>query len=256
MGIISGYPVGAKIAADFRKNNVCSKEECERLLSFTNNSGPLFIIGSIGITMFNNTMIGILLFITHLLSSITVGIIFRFWKCNKSQNFETIKSQNVFLQKDVNLSNLGQIISESISSSISTILIIGGFIITFSSIISIFNASGLIKFVVSIFSPITNVLNIDSTFIQGIFTGLLEITNGINTIANIPIKHLSYNIIITAFLLGFGGISVLLQVVSIISKTDLSCKPYVIGKILQGVLAVFYTSIFINIIPMFNFDLH
>ena len=52
MGIISGYPIGAKIAANFRKNNICSKEECERLLSFTNNSGPLFIIGTVGISMF------------------------------------------------------------------------------------------------------------------------------------------------------------------------------------------------------------
>ncbi len=47
MGIISGYPVGAKIACNFRNNNICSKEECERLLSFTNNSGPLFIIGTV-----------------------------------------------------------------------------------------------------------------------------------------------------------------------------------------------------------------
>ena len=35
---ISGYPVGAKIVCNFRKNNILSKEECERLLSFTNNS--------------------------------------------------------------------------------------------------------------------------------------------------------------------------------------------------------------------------
>ena len=38
MGIISGYPVGAKIACNFRKNNILPKIECERLLSFTNNS--------------------------------------------------------------------------------------------------------------------------------------------------------------------------------------------------------------------------
>ena len=47
MGLISGYPIGAKIATNFRKNNICSKEECERLLSFTNNSGPLFIVGTV-----------------------------------------------------------------------------------------------------------------------------------------------------------------------------------------------------------------
>ena len=29
MGIISGYPMGAKIAVNFRKHNICTKEECE-----------------------------------------------------------------------------------------------------------------------------------------------------------------------------------------------------------------------------------
>lgn len=57
MGIISGYPVGAKIVTEFRNNNECSTAEAERLLSFTNNSGPLFIIGTVGIAMFGNTLI-------------------------------------------------------------------------------------------------------------------------------------------------------------------------------------------------------
>lgn len=42
MGFISGYPTGAKIACDFRKKNILPKEECERLLSFTNNSRTTF----------------------------------------------------------------------------------------------------------------------------------------------------------------------------------------------------------------------
>ncbi len=57
MGIISGYPVGAKIVTEFKNNGECSKAEAERLLSFTNNSGPLFIIGTVGIAMFGNTLI-------------------------------------------------------------------------------------------------------------------------------------------------------------------------------------------------------
>lgn len=47
MGIISGYPVGAKIITDFRKQNICTKEEAERMLAFCNNSGPLFIIATV-----------------------------------------------------------------------------------------------------------------------------------------------------------------------------------------------------------------
>lgn len=57
MGIISGYPVGAKIVTKFRQDGQCSKVEAERLLAFTNNSGPLFIIGTVGITMFGYTLI-------------------------------------------------------------------------------------------------------------------------------------------------------------------------------------------------------
>lgn len=129
MGIVSGYPVGAKIASNFRKNNICTKNECERLLSFTNNSGPLFIIGTVGILMYRNTIIGILLFITHILSSLSVGFLFRFWKKN-----EIISEKNVYKQKSNNpqlsapqISDLGKILTESISSSIHSILIIGRF---------------------------------------------------------------------------------------------------------------------------------
>ena len=129
MGIISGYPVGAKIVTDFYKNGICTKNEAERMLAFTNNSGPLFIIGTVGILMYRNTIIGILLFITHILSSLSVGFLFRFWKKN-----EIISEKNVYKQKSNNpqlsapqISDLGKILTESISSSIHSILIIGRF---------------------------------------------------------------------------------------------------------------------------------
>lgn len=47
LGLISGYPVGAKIVTDLNDNNLCTTEEAERMLCFTNNSGPLFIIGTV-----------------------------------------------------------------------------------------------------------------------------------------------------------------------------------------------------------------
>ena len=250
-----GYPIGAKIACDFRKNNICSKEECERLLSFTNNSGPLFIIGTVGILMFRNTTIGILLFITHILACISVGIIFRFWKRDNKAEYIKFSNMHYSTKKVVNFSNLGEIISNSLSSSISTILLIGGFIVLFSVIISILKSSGIILIIVKVLSPIFNIINIDSSFISPLITGFLEITNGINTISCIACKKISFNIILTAFLLGFGGISVLLKVWSIVVKTDLSIKPYIYGKLLQGILASTFTYIFINIFPFFNFDL-
>ena len=256
MGLISGYPVGAKIACDFRENNICSKEECERLLSFTNNSGPLFIVGTVGISMFGNSTIGLLLLVTHILACITVGIIFRFWKFNTSTfNTDINKKSSFNKNKNVTFSNLGEVLGKSITNSISTVLMIGGFVVIFSSIISILKSSGILNSLVYIFTPLFDFIHIDTSFIYGILTGLLEITNGISIISNIHIKAISINIVLTAFLLGFGGLSVLLQVFSITSKTDLSIKPYFYGKLLHGFLAGFYTFIFMNFFPFFNFNL-
>ena len=254
MGIISGYPIGAKIAANFRQNNICSKEECERLLSFTNNSGPLFIIGTVGITMFGNSTIGFLLLITHLLASLTVGFIFRFWKFNRKS---TIPQNSHFQNpnENISISNLGGIIGNSISSSINTILLIGGFVVLFSVIISIFEKSHLLDIFSNFFKPLSDFFNIPIDFNNGFISGILELTNGLNIICNIPSKKLSINIIIASFLLGLGGISILLQVWSTIAKTDLSIKPYILGKLLHGFFSAFYTFLFIQNFVFFNFDL-
>lgn len=256
MGLISGYPVGAKIACDFRENNICSKEECERLLSFTNNSGPLFILGTVGISMFGNSTIGLLLLITHILACISVGIIFRFWKFNShSADYVGNKNSSFNKYRNVTFSNLGGVLGISITNSISTVLMIGGFVVIFSSIISILNASGILNNLIVILTPVFNFLHIDSSFIYGILTGFLEITNGISSISGVHVRNISINIVLTAFLLGFGGLSVLLQVLSITSKTDLSIKPYIYGKLLHGVLAAFYTFVVISVFPFLNFNL-
>lgn len=83
MGIISGYPVGAKIVSNLKKQGICTLEECERLLAFTNNSGPLFIIGTVGVSLFSSSNIGFKLFFVHLISCLLVGFLFRWWKSGR-----------------------------------------------------------------------------------------------------------------------------------------------------------------------------
>lgn len=83
MGIISGYPVGAKIVCNLKAQRICTNEECERLLAFTNNSGPLFIIGTVGVSLFSSNTIGFKLFFVHLVSCLLVGFLFRWWKSGR-----------------------------------------------------------------------------------------------------------------------------------------------------------------------------
>lgn len=249
MGLISGYPTGAKIVTQFREQGIITKAEGERLLTFTNNSGALFILGTVGITLFGNTTIGILLLITHILACISVGIVFRFWKFNDS---EKISYTNI-KQNSKNVSP--NILASSITNSINTILIIGGFIVLFSIIISILNNSKILLLLSNILAPIMRIFNVDSKFCIPMISGIFELTNGISMVASLPNKLLSTNIIISAFLLGFGGISVILQIYAIIADTDISIISYILGKFLQGLFASIYTFIFIKIFPFFNLDL-
>lgn len=273
MGLISGYPVGAKVVSDFRENGLVTKDEGERLLAFTNNSGPLFILSSVGIGLFGDTKTGLLLLCTHVLACITVGIIlgkfskksddeFRgiYRNCNsylnnKSEQF-SVKNRTANLGKNsVTFKNLGEVLGNSINSSISTILMIGGFVVTFSVIISILNQTHALDLLSKFFNPILSFLGFDLSFAKPLLSGILELTNGVNLIANIHIKAISQNVILCAFLLGFGGLSVLLQVFSIVAKTDLSMKKYLIGKFLQGIFAAIYTFLALKFIPFINLDI-
>lgn len=247
MGIICGYPTGAKIVSSFYNNGICTKAEAERMLAFTNNSGPLFIVGTVGVSFFGNTQIGVLLLFTHLLASLSVGILFSFISRFFVKRFTRSANEKIYNTKECTINNLGDFLMSSISSSISTLFIIGGFVIIFSVIVSILNNIN--------FFNIFTYLGIPLKYSKSIFSGIIELTTGISLASSIIAKNISYNIIICAFLLGFGGISVLLQVFSISSKAHLSIKWYFYGKILQGSFAAFYTFIILNNFSFLNFNL-
>lgn len=242
MGIISGYPVGAKLVSKLKEQNLCNSIECERLIAFTNNSGPLFIIGTVGISLFHSIKIGIILFISHILSSILVGLCFRWWKREDEKklikNLRFLESNNT-----LSFSNLGEILTKSISGSINSIFIVGGFVILFSVICSILQESNLLNFLSFLLIPFFKIFGVNTSLVNSTLMGFIEITNGLS---NISVFSYSYSsILITSFLLGFGGISILLQVLSITSKQNISIKPYIIGKLMQAVFSTIITLIFL-----------
>ena len=240
LGTISGYPVGAKVVCNLKQEKIISKNEAERLIAYTNNSGPLFILATVGISLFEDKKIGIILLISHIISALFVAYFFKFWKRDK---LEISFNENRFNSKviPIKLSNFGEILGNSIKSAISNILSIGGFIVLFSVISSILNTSGIIEF----FSSSLGFFGIPQEISSAFFTGIIELTNGVNLASNLYTNYHLLSILLTSFLLGFGGISVLLQVYSIISKENISIKPYILGKFLQGIFSVIFTFILI-----------
>lgn len=240
LGTISGYPIGAKVVCNLKNQKIISKIEAERLIAFTNNSGPLFILGTVGISLFKDNHLGIVLLVSHILASLTVGYCFRFWKKDKlDANFRETMFNSKFTP--FKISDIGEILGNSIKKAINSILSIGGFIVLFSVILSILQNSGFLNIITSFLYN----LGIPQSISTCIITGFIELTNGVNLSANIYQTFPIFSILLTSFLLGFGGISVLIQVYSIISKEKISIKPYIYGKLLQGIFSVVFTFILI-----------
>ena len=81
-------------------------------------------------------------------------------------------------------------------------------------------------------------------FGNGVIGGIIELTNGVKQISIFELNEI--NISIISFLIGFGGLSVLFQVYSIISKENISIKPYFYGKLLQGIISFFVTFLLVS----------
>lgn len=128
VGLLSGYPIGAKISNDLYEKKLISKSTAEKLLGFTSNSGPLFILSYVGISLYHDTKTGILLLLTHIVSAIIVGIILGVVGKNSSdrhyidkQYEQYISNTRSSIKRNISFS---QIVIDSVKNSVNTILII------------------------------------------------------------------------------------------------------------------------------------
>lgn len=234
LGVIAGYPIGAKIALDLYNNGNCNKSEAERILAFCNNCSPSFIIGGIGIAIFSDYKIGAILYFSQIVASIIVGIAFgHLWKDNLSNN----SLNNIKFERKSIVNSL----VVSVKSAAINMAYICGFVCFFSVVIGLINGY-MIFDNISVF--LSSFLPVSSIYIKQFFIGFVELANGINASTTIPS---AMQLFIIAIILGWSGLSVHFQVFAILSNSKLNKKAYIIGKTAQGLLSAFITIIFFYI---------
>lgn len=216
VGLISGYPMGAKTVCNLYKSQSVSKSEAERLLPFCNNSGPLFVIGAVGTGMLASPGIGLFLYCIHIASAVLTGI---FTGCISRSEKNTHKQA-----KKTATVSFSSIFSESVKDAVNSILLVCGFVVLFSTITA----------------PLINLLP-DNNTLALVLKGVLEVTTGAQSIAQLP--QAKEKLCLLSGIIGFGGICVFLQVAAIAKESNLSLKKYLQGKIFQGVAASFICNI-------------
>ena len=263
VGLISGNPMGAKLTARLREQKLVSKEEGERLISFTSTAGPLFIFGAVAVGFFENKSVGLLLAIAHYVSTFIVGFFMRFYEKQATPTpppgvktgfivFRALKAMHRARIQDGR--TLGQLIGQSVTSAIQTLLLIGGFIMMFSVLTHLINYVGVTAPLIYGISKILTFFSLPSELSESILVGLFEITVGSQVASTVdPSIPLVFKLSIVSLIIGWNGLSIHAQIASMISRTDIRYYPYFAAKILHGLLAAVITII---IFPFFKHSLN
>ena len=240
-GLMSGSPLGAKITAGMRADGLLTAGEARRLAGFTNNCGPLFIIGAVGAGLLGDPSAGYFLFAIHLTSALTVGFFFRFYGKNEGNNEPISKGTKTGLltrataeMQEARRSNegmgFGGILGTGVADAMETMVLIGGYIVLFAVIIGIIDALGIFGAAEAFFNLSCEI----SEIFNGAAAGLFEITAGVRDIAAGSGR---LALAAAAGVISWGGLCIHAQSLGFIAKTDIGAFPYLLGKSLHAILA-------------------
>ena len=201
MGLLGGYPAGARAVSELYEKKLCSRAECERLLAFCNNCGPAFFLSFVGEMQFGSVLLGAQLWLIHVLAAFLTGILLR----PKEQHRTQPVCRSITRESPVSLAFV-----RAVQSGFSAFLSVSGFVLLFSALLQ----------------PLRT---FDGT---GLLTGLIELFSGI---AALPQGKTGF--VAAAFLTGFGGLSVHAQSMAFFLPAGLSGRWYFRGKLLQAALS-------------------
>lgn len=206
-GILCGFPVGARLALLCYENGKISRGECERLMSFSNNASPGYVICAVGLGMRGSVTEGVILYAAMVLSSVIAGIIFR--KKSNINDFNGLISEQRYS------------FIESVKSATAICVNVCGFVTVFGIICGM-----LVK-----------------CFGDGLFTAimmtLLEIGNAGVYLSDLCNLSEPLSLALTAFAVSFSGLCVACQTLALLPRgSEISARKYFTIKLVQGAVSM------------------
>lgn len=267
MGLAAGYPMDAVITAKFREAGLCTQIEAERLLAFTNTADPLFIFGAVAVGMFGMPRLGYTLAIAHYAAAMCVGFCYRFYgakeavqkvskapsgdspqkeKPERPQGFILIRASRALARaRSEDGRSFGKMFGDSVQESVKTLLMVCGFIMLFAVLVSVLDATGIAGVIQRAVGPLFAAVGLSPDLVGAALRGVFEIDVG-TAAASVASAPLVQKAVVASAIIGWSGLSVHAQVMSVISGTDIRLRPYIGARLLHALFAAVFTVVLLG----------
>ena len=216
VGMLCGYPMGAKTTSDLYENGEITKNEAEYLLTFVNQPSPVFVRTYLCQICLNGSVPFCRMLLILLVSEWMTAQFFRFIVFRKKNYFR----EETFTKKETPvISSPGAFLDVSIMNGFETITRLGGYILMFA-----------------ILSACISRCYIPHNVPGYLLTGMLELTTGLYRLQPLILPDITKSIL-AVFLTASGGVCIAAQTRSLVTK-ELSVRSYIVAKLLNGVIAV------------------
>lgn len=213
ISLCSGYPAGAKAVSVFYGNGCIGASDAKKLSALCSTSGPLFIIGSVGVKMLGDKSAGWLLLLAHAVSVLATGLIISL-VLKRGEKHEYVRKPYS-----------GNILYDCFYGAVVSVAVAGGFIAFFcvtAQIVCDFRLLYPLELLIGL---------IDPSLAKGVCTGLIEATAGCRELSALTAK---LKLPFIGFLITFGGISILLQQLSYFMQAKVNVLYFTAVKFIQG----------------------
>lgn len=224
-GILSGYPMGAKISGELYLDGMISKKTAVFLTGFTNNPSPMFVIFFVGQKSLNLSYEKYVFYAFVILSSFIGSLLYTRFTSQKSNKIGYARKKAEL----VTPCPLTEQIDEEIASSALLLIKIGGYVMLFSIATALIQRIGWIPNLIKVCT-----------------CGLLEITTG-NAMITASGLTTNMKIILSLAATTFGGLSAAAQTNSVIRKTGLSTGSYIMMKSCSCLTSILLSLVFIQL---------
>lgn len=216
LGLLCGYPMGAKLAGDLYREKKISFDEACYLLTFSNNPSPVFLSTYVLLQCLHMPQYTLASFFILYVSDYLTSLVFR------ARYPQARRLDSSAKRKEIPpLPSVGKLLDTSIMNGFETMSRLGGFIILFSVLSA------------ALEQCLPQALGNASPC----FLGLLEISTGLQALAGSALPARAKYVLSMGFA-SLGGLCILAQTNTVLGESGLPLRPYLEGKLVNGALTL------------------